>query len=131
MFLDAIPSMLGKKNLLRTNLIITDGDSQEFNAVDESFFLYFSNAIRNRCGYHIIEKSYKDRVSGYNIFLNDEKAKCIITEIKIWVRSWMNGDTCLHLNQYEMSKDMLLSYISHDREFLLIIGIFGKNCLLT
>ena len=89
------------------------------------------NAICNRCDYHIIEKSYKDCVSGYNIFLNDEKAKCIITEIKIWVRSWMNGDTCLHLNQYEISKDMLLFYISHDREFLLIIGTFEKNRLLT
>ena len=123
--------MLGKNNLLRTNLIITDGDSQEFNAVDESFFLYFRNAICDRCGYHIIEKSYKDHVSGNNIFINEEKAKCIISEIKIWVRSWMNGDTCLHHNQYEMSKNMLLSYIGHDKDFLSIIGTFSKNCLLS
>lgn len=113
-FLDAIPSMLGKNNLLRTNFIITDGDSQEINAVNESFFLYFSNTIHDRCGYHRIEKSYKDHVSGNYIFINEEKAKCIILEIKIWVRSWINGDTCLHHNQYKMSKNMLLSYIGHD-----------------
>ena len=46
-FIDTILSMLGKNNLLRTSLIITDGDSQEFNAVSENFFLYFSNEIRD------------------------------------------------------------------------------------
>ena len=43
----------------------------------------------------------------------------------------MNGDTCLYHNQYEMWKNMLLSYIGHEKAFLSIIGTFGENRLLT
>jgi len=57
-FLDVLPSMLGKKHLQRVQLVLTDGDSAEYNALDESILKEnLGNAIRGRCGHHLIKKS--------------------------------------------------------------------------
>jgi hypothetical protein len=43
-FLEALPLLLGAANLGKIVLILSDGDSQEFNAIDEGIFKYFKNA---------------------------------------------------------------------------------------
>ena len=40
-FLEALPFLLGEENLRRVKMIISDGDSQEFNAIDEGIFHVF------------------------------------------------------------------------------------------
>ncbi|CAJ1934655.1 unnamed protein product [Cylindrotheca closterium] len=58
-FLEVLPAMLGVAHLKRVNLILTDGDANEFNALDQGIFHYFKNAICGRCGHHLIEKTIK------------------------------------------------------------------------
>jgi hypothetical protein len=43
-FLEALPLLLGAANLGNIVPILSDGDSQEFNAIDEGIFKYFKNA---------------------------------------------------------------------------------------
>jgi hypothetical protein len=57
-FLEALPLLLGECNLQKINLIMSDGDSQEFNAIDEGIFKYFKNAHQGRCAYHIVQKTW-------------------------------------------------------------------------
>jgi hypothetical protein len=40
-FMEALPFFLGKENLCRVKLILSGGDSQEFNAIDEEVFQVF------------------------------------------------------------------------------------------
>ena len=47
--------MLGEAAFQRVKLTLTDGDSQEFNALDEAIFRKLKCAIRMRCK-HQIEK---------------------------------------------------------------------------
>ena len=44
-FLDAIPSMLGRDNLSRTKLMTTDGNSQEATALDESIYVFLNQQL--------------------------------------------------------------------------------------
>jgi hypothetical protein len=40
-FMEALPFLLGKENLCRVKPILSDGNSQEFNAIDEEVFQVF------------------------------------------------------------------------------------------
>ena len=63
-FLKCLPALLGKDNLCRVRLIITDGDAHEFDAVDEAIFVHFPNGLRARCKYHVVQKNFEK--SGIN-----------------------------------------------------------------
>lgn len=121
-FLDVFPSLLGKEDLKRVQLVLTDGDSQEFNALDESIFTFISNAKRGRCGYHLVEKSYQKYGPSVKQFRNETVGKAIEAVIKDWVRSWINGSSCGTLEQYELSKAMLVHTLMNNREIRAALG---------
>jgi hypothetical protein len=60
-FLEALPLLLGAVNLGRIVLILSDGDSQEFNTIDEGVYKFFKNARRGRCAYHIVQKPWDSK----------------------------------------------------------------------
>ncbi len=78
--------MVGHDNLKRVKPTLTDGDSQEFNALDEAIFRYIDKAMRGRCGQHLIEKSYDKEGPSERQFNNKVMGKAIVLEIKRWVR---------------------------------------------
>ena len=39
--------------------MITDGDIQEFTSLDESIYVFFKSAIQDRCGQHLVAKTYE------------------------------------------------------------------------
>ena len=47
-FLDATTLKVGKENMLRTNLMITDEDGQKFKTLDGSIYLHFKVSIKDR-----------------------------------------------------------------------------------
>ena len=113
-FLDLLPSMLGKDNLKRVVLTLTDGDAQEFNAVDEAIFRYINKTLRGRCMQHILEKSYEKDGPLDSDFNEKAKGKAIALEVKRWVRSWSNGESCGLDSQYHLSKQLLLSELNNN-----------------
>ncbi|CAJ1944890.1 unnamed protein product [Cylindrotheca closterium] len=109
-FLEVLPAMLGVAHLKRVNLILTDGDANEYNALDQGIFHYFKNAIRGRCGHHLIEKTIKSHGPSDGELENQCNGRAIILEVKQWVRSWVDGSSCGTKEQFEFSKQLLLSW---------------------
>ncbi|CAJ1964434.1 unnamed protein product [Cylindrotheca closterium] len=107
-FLQALPAMLGVGNLKRVHLILTDGDASEYNAVDQSIFRYVKNAIRGRCGHHLIEKTFLKHGPKDNEVKNQSNGQAILLEIRRWVRSWIDRTSCHSKKAYELSKALLL-----------------------
>lgn len=95
MFQTAIPALVGKDTCQRVSLIITDGDSQEFTQLDDAISNIFTNAVRRRCGWHIV-KNFDDGVC-----LGRHKTQRNIAEIiKKWLYSWMKNIETEH--EYKM-----------------------------
>ena len=96
--------MIGRDNLSRTKLMITNGDSQEFTSLDESIYIFFKSSIWDRCGQHLVGKTYETVGPKEALFTHHEFGKLLCLEIKRWVRSWINGTYCFEESQFEFSK---------------------------
>jgi hypothetical protein len=121
-FLEALPLLLGAVNLGKIVLILSDGDSQEFNAIDEGIYKFFKNARRGRCAYHIVQKTWEAKFPKNDSFANPEKADPLTIAVRRWMYTWMNGSSCGSVQQYEFSKEMLLSFLETNKEFHTILG---------
>lgn len=128
-FLRCVPYLLGKEVLSKVNVIITDGDSQEFTSIDQAIFKYFKSAIRLRCGVHVVMKTFEKSVMSSNFMPHKEKAEAQLQMIKNWVYSWMNGSSCYTKEQYELSKALLFQYLSHDADLKECCGQSGVDCI--
>jgi hypothetical protein len=126
-FLEALPLLLGEVNLGRIVLLLSDGDSQEFNAIDEGIFQYFKKARRGRCAYHIVQKTWELMFPSDACFLDPEKANAMTIAIKRWVYTWMNGSSCGTPEHYEFSKELLLHVLETNADVLAILGIAGAQ----
>jgi hypothetical protein len=116
-FLEALPLLLGESNLSKINLILSDGDSQEFNAIDKGIFKYFKNAKRGRCAYHIVQKTWEKAFPSNQCFAIPDKADPFTVAIKRWIYNWMDGSNCGSEKQYKFSKDLLLHVLETNKEF--------------
>ncbi len=67
----AIPRILGKETCDRVQLIITDGDSTEINAVNAALKHHFKNASHNSCLWHLIIQPIKSKSKISNIRLRN------------------------------------------------------------
>jgi hypothetical protein len=124
-FLEALPLLLGESNLSKINLILSDGDSQEFNAIDEGIFKFFKNAKRGRCAYHIVQKTWEKAFPSNQCFAIPDKADPFTVAIKRWIYNWMDGSNCGSEKQYEFSKDLLLHVLETNKEFETVLGEEG------
>ena len=128
-FIEALPLLLGADNLRRVKLIISDGDSQEFNAIDEGIFHVFQGAKRGRCAYHVVQKTWETDFPATGTFLLPDQADPLTTAIKRWVYTWMDGSSCLSPTQFEFSRDLLFHTIESNEDVLLILGTEGSQLI--
>lgn len=89
-FFHGIPTLMGKDACKKVKLIITDGDSQETSQLDNAIrSKVYGDAIRRRCGWHIIEKGstfhLHSPVKGVNF-------KKIVSIMKLWVQESLMKD---------------------------------------
>ena len=54
LFQEAVPTLLGPQSLHAVKLFMTNGDSQEMSQVDYAISTFFVNAVRSRCGWHLV-----------------------------------------------------------------------------
>ena len=52
----ALPSLFSKSVLEKVNIIVSDGDSQEYSQIDICINNHIRNASRVRCGWHLVDK---------------------------------------------------------------------------
>ena len=67
-FCQLLPSIYSQETLSMIQVIITDGDSQEINQLDAAIDEFFIQAKRVQCGYHMINRWWKNRVEKYQSF---------------------------------------------------------------
>ena len=121
-FLEALPLLLGAANLEKIVLILSDGDSQEFNAIDEGIYKYFKNAKRGCCAYHIVQKTWEAAFPSNICFAQPDMADPLTTAIKRWIYTWMNGSSCGTQLQFEFSRDLLMKMLESNDEYHSILG---------
>lgn len=123
-FLEALPLLLGECNLQKINLIMSDGVSQEFNAIDEGIFKYFKNARRGRCAYYIVQKtSWEKEFPNNSCFVKPELLDLLTSALKRWIYNWMDGsNNCSTKDQNEFTKDLLLQVLETNEDLETIHG---------
>jgi hypothetical protein len=74
----ALPKLVGRDALKYVNLICTDGDSNEIQQLEESMVKYLPNAIRIRCGWHLVDRNLGvEMLSRMKFKVSDQEAKGI------------------------------------------------------
>ena len=85
LFQEAVPTLLGPQSLNAVKLIMTDGDSQEMSQVDYAISTYFINAVRSRCGWHLVDRGWRRNCTGLGYRKGKESAaKRQVRIIKTW-----------------------------------------------
>jgi MULE transposase domain len=68
----AVPKLLGKKTSKQVRYAMTDGDSHKLLELDKALKKYFGNATCGRCGWHIINKGWKQHGISKNILADQQ-----------------------------------------------------------
>ena len=116
-FCSVVASLYGSDVTSRIRVIITDGDSQEIQQLTVALDMVFPNAIRVRCGWHIIDRGLlKNGPTKCKTLKQMEKVHFdgIMKVIKTWLFSWMRPSYCENKREYKISKELLLKYIKSD-----------------
>ena len=115
LFSVVFPRSFKQETLDRIRVMITDGDSQEYEQLDTACQLYFGRARRIRCGYHLNTKNWerngpaigadRDKINAQNTYVS------ICTE---WIYSWMRA-SCETRMEYLGSKYLLFRFLKRER----------------
>ena len=112
-----VSKTLLRKYRERVRLIITDGDQTEFGQVDEAInSRIFPNALRARCGWHIIDRGWNKNGPSVKVFSPNvsNQWRCNFHLVKrtviAWLYSWMKP-TCETEEEYLFSKHILKKWL--------------------
>ena len=76
----AFPRLVGREVLTMVQVIVTDGDSNETQQLDESLEKYYCNAKRIRCGWHLVDRNlWKEKLVRIPFKCDEEEANKIRT----------------------------------------------------
>ena len=110
----AIPILLGKNNLRRTQLVLSDGDCKIYNAFEEHRSQTYPSAVHGLCIFHLVTKPITD--AGYKL-RNRENAlvQDQIATFKHWVFTWMKIGGVECEEEFQTSHGMLIKWLSSFR----------------
>jgi hypothetical protein len=128
-----LPTLLGRDNLKRVNVVITDGDTQETAVLDDWIDTLFlpNGAVRDRCLWHAVNYKMKQSVLGYFQVGNDEEKaqkKLVYEDIVRWIQSWASED-CETYQEYVLSK-FLLERFCKDQATVRVIGQAAASAVI-
>ena len=111
-FSDILPTMFGD-TMKEVNLFISDGDVNEYLQIDNAIVMYYPKCHQARCGWHIVDRGWKNHMYGPMIFLdknNQELMTKMTKVIKNWLFSFMK-DSCETEEEYKASKYLLMKLV--------------------
>jgi hypothetical protein len=107
------PDLLSKHFCAQIGVVLTDGDTNEYEMIDHCLKELFVNATRIRCGWHIIDRGWSQHldniISVQNQTYKDQLGSLKHT-IQFWMYSWMKRN-CLFLDEYKASVALLFVYL--------------------
>jgi hypothetical protein len=123
-------TLIGKNVLKRIKIIVTSGGSQEISQLDDAIALFFPEAYRIRCSWHIIDRGWNKKVK---VALGSKSRKkraltsqgqprqkaAPITELNKtprtiyrWMFSWVQPSYCGTEDGYFLSKALFLKFVA-------------------
>ena len=107
----AIPLLLGRQKLTRTQLVLSDGDCKIYNAFEEHRASTYPHARHGLCIFHLVTKPLTD--SGYTLRNKDNPlVKDQIATFKHWIFSWMTIGGVESENEFFLSHKLLLEWLT-------------------
>ena len=89
LFTVALPALVGISTCQKVQLVLTDGDSQECSQLDCALVDVFTNAVRRRCGWHIVDRGwFRSLPANLGIMKQDPKFKEVVDLIGL-VKGWL------------------------------------------
>jgi MULE transposase domain len=106
-----IPMLLGKENLERTQIVLTDGDRQMYGAFDNNQKEHYPNAHHALCMYHLINKGI-ERVKCMFRRYDKPRTQDIIHTFKMSCFTWFQIGGVETLWEYNVSEKALVDWLS-------------------
>ena len=112
LFLESLPQLLGQIYIQLVQVIFTDGDSQETSALDEAIDLFFPNARRRRCGFHIVMQGMNTQLPKNSVVQTKNRPAfdAYMGEISNWIYSLMSEETESE-EKFLISRALLYAYV--------------------
>ena len=128
--------MFSKKTLERVNIIVSDGDAQEYHQIDIAITTIMSKAERIRCVWHAIERGWQRHgptirtCSSSLDELNKTQVLEIINKMKQWMYSWTKS-SCETEDEYNISKQLFEKYVFSETVQTITGGDTFSKCVLN
>ena len=130
-FLRALPRLLGLRRLGAVQLLLTDGDSQEYESVDAGRDRYFTNAFRGRCCRHAVYKTYENEVGDDRKMDDERDGSKWGALVRQWVYDLCNGKGAMTKEEYDLSSDMLFDLVRNNKDLKKAVGVFHHRKMLA
>jgi hypothetical protein len=117
MFQEVLPLLLGITYLQRVQVMITDGDSQEFQQLDAAIAKFFPQTQRVRCGWHLVNRGWRGNAPGPDAAPRHCKKEWYaeLKTLQFWIYSWMLPGYCEDEIEYRVSKALFVEYIQSEK----------------
>ena len=112
-FTIVLPTLFPRYLLSQVKAIITDGCPQEFMQIDIARQIYFKNALRIRCGFHLVRMGWMHHVIKKDCYFSSVGViyDNVCTHLKVWIYSWMKS-SCETQKEFLVSKLLFKKFLN-------------------
>ena len=126
-----LPKMFGLTIINQIKVVISDGDSQEYEQIDNAIDEYMPGMFCQKCGWHLVRKGWQNRVLGVSSFSEEHRGLYykVVKQLKGWIYSWMRL-SCESREEYECSFKVFKKFAESQEIKDKITELFSKSVLL-
>ena len=123
--------MFSSTVLYQIKVVITDGDSEEYEQLDHVIDEYMPSVFCQRCGWHIVEKGWQNWVLGVLCFTEEYHSFYykVVKQLKGWVYSWTKL-SCESRTEYDYSFKVFKKFVESCEIKDKLTEAFPKSVLL-
>jgi len=112
-FSSVFMKFFGESILSRVQVIVSDECQQEFSQIDIAIKNGFPQALRVRCGFHMVTLGWKTYVLNKNGIEKKEHRfhEAVCSHLRLWIYSWMRSNCETEL-EYKISKLMFFRFLN-------------------
>lgn len=129
-FSHVLLTMFSRQTLSKVQIIISDGDAQEYHQIDNMIneYPYLSQIKRVRCCWHVIDRGWHARGPRISSEFRSSNYKDIVHLCKHWLYSWTHS-ACENENEYKISKQLFQQYLFSNNVVAVVGYTFGNMVL--
>ncbi len=118
LFSSAIPLLLGRESLQRTQLVLSDGDPKIYHAFDDAQLKWYPNAKHGLCLFHLVTKPLK-MLNSSLMYTDLEEVQDQLHTFKEWIFTFMRLGGVETEWEYKTSKHLMMEWLeSFQKEYV-------------